>query len=142
MNLKNYNMRDKNYRRREEAKHYKARIKILSNGNQKLLNADNENLSDKEKRNKNRLIHKIKTGDLKYGLMDKWHKKFSTKRRRLFQKTVDFKLPYNVFLKRQHVNPQVPGYNGDSFEDYICWLMHGDYNPKLGMFELDIYPDE
>ena len=133
-------MRDKNYRRRQEAKHYKARVSILSKGNAELLNS--ENLTEKEERKKNRLIHKMKTGDLKYNWMGKWDKKFSNKRRRLFQKTVDFQLPSNVFLKRQHVNPQALGYDGNSLEDYFWWLMHGDYIPKLGVFELDIYPDE
>ena len=133
-------MRDKDYRRAQEAKHYKARINILSKGNMELLKE--ENLTPKEERKRRRLINKLKTGDLKYNWMDKWDKKFSNKRRRLFQKTVDYKLPYNVFLKRQHVNPQVPGYNGDSLADYFWWLMHGDYDPALGMFELDIYPDE
>lgn len=133
-------MRDKNYRRRQEAKHYKARFDFLSKGNIKLLHETD--LSDKEERVKNRMLHKMKNGDLKYGLWDKWDKKFSNKRRRLFQKTVDHKLPSNVFLKRQHVNPQVPGYNGDSEEDYFWWLLHGDYNPRYGKYELDIYPDE
>jgi len=133
-------MRDKDYRRSQEAKHYKARLNILSKGNMELLKE--ENLTPKEERKRRRLINKLKTGDLKYNWMDKWDKKFSNKRRRLFQKTVDFQLPSNVFLKRQHVNPQVPGYNGDSIEDYWFWLMHGDYDPVLGMFELDIYPDE
>ena len=133
-------MRDKNYRRKQEAKHYNARLTILSPGNLELLKS--KNLNEKEERLKRRLINKLKTGDLKYNWMDKWDKKFSNKRRRLFQKTVDFKLPYNVFLKRQHVNPQVPGYNGDSMEDYYWWLLHGEYNPRIGKYELDIYPDE
>lgn len=133
-------MRDKNYRRKQEAKHYKARVNILSNGNLDLLNS--ENLTEKEQRLKQRLINKLKNGDLKYNWMGKWDKKFSNKRRRMFQKTVDFQLPSNVFLKRQHVNPQVPGYNGNSIEDYFWRLMHGDYDPELGMFEFDIYPDE
>lgn len=133
-------MRDKNYRRKEEAKHYKARFDFLSKGNRRLLK-DNE-LDDKGEKVKNRMLHKMKNGDLKYGLYNKWDKKFSNKRRRLFQKTVDYKLPYNVFLKRQHVNPQVPGYNGDSIEDYWFWMMHGDYNPRYKAFEFDTYPDE
>jgi len=41
-------MRDKNYRRRQEAKHYNARMAILSKGNLDLLNS--ENLNEKEER--------------------------------------------------------------------------------------------
>lgn len=124
-------MRDKNYRRKEEAKHYKARFDFLSKGNIKLLKETD--LSGKDEKIKNRMLHKMKNGDLKYGLYDKWDKKFSNKRRRLFQKTVDYKLPHNVFLKRQHVNPQVPDYSVDSLEDY---------NPRYKAFKFDIYPDE
>ena len=77
-------MRDKNYRRKQEAKHYNARLSILSYGNLKLLKS--ENLTEKEERNRKRLIHKLKTGDLKFGMLDKWSKRFSNKSRRQFQK--------------------------------------------------------
>lgn len=117
-------MRNKDYRRREEAKHFKARKRILSNGNLDLL--ESENLSEKEERKRNRLIHKIKTGDLKYGMWNSYDKKLSNKTRRMFQKTVDYKLPNNRFLNRQDVNPQAKGYDSDSENDYLFCVEHDD----------------
>lgn len=133
-------MRDKNYRRRQEVKHYNARRNILSKSNLELLKATN--LTEKEERIRRRLINKMKTGDLKYGLWDNFDKKCSNKRRRLFQKTVEHQLPSNVFLKRQHVNPQAHGYNGDSEEDYLFLMLHGDYNLNDKEFEFDTYTEE
>ena len=135
-------MRDKNYRRKQEAKHYKARLSLLSTDTLDLLFNPNRELSEDEKRNKTRLRNKLKTGDLKVGLLGKWDKKYSSRAKRHFEKNVDYQLPSNVFLDRKHVNPQAKGYNGDSLEDYFFWLLHGEYNPNLDMYELDIYPDE
>lgn len=133
-------MRDKNYRRKQEAKHYKQRVSHLSNGNLELLK--DENLTDKEAKRKQRLINKLKTGDLKFGWMNKYDKKLCNKARRLLQKTVDFQLPSNIFLDRKHANPPVKGYNGDSIEDYYNWLLHGDWDEQNKRFEFDIYPDD
>ena len=136
-------MRDKNYRRKQEAKHYKARLNLLSPSTlAELFNKDIE-LSENEKRVKNRLLKKLKTGDLKYGLVGKWDKLYSSRNKRHFQKLVDYQLPNKYkYLDRKHINPQAKGYNGDSMEDYYWWLLHGEYNPRIGKYELDIYPDE
>lgn len=104
-------MRDKNYRRKQEAKHYNQRVEHLSRKNYELLK------SDEESRIKKRLRSKLKNGDLKFGWMTAYDKKLSNKIRRLLQKTVDYKLPDNIFLDRKHANPAVKGYNGDSFEE-------------------------
>lgn len=52
---------------------------------------------------KKRWAKKLKNGDVKLKLWDKWNKKYCNRTRRHFQKLVDYKLPEKRFLDRCQV---------------------------------------
>lgn len=137
-------MRDKNFRRRQEAKHYNKRLELYSlygsigiKGTPRkedgtidfvLMREMHTEYDDFKPKKLKRCIHtpddlkcerwgkKLKNGDVKLGLLDKWDKKYCNKTRRNLQKTVDYQLKPHRWYDRKHVNPQAKGY---STEEYI-----------------------
>ena len=142
-------MRDKNYRRKQEAKHYNKRLELYctfgkfdnyipkdEEGNidfkeykkcQVTYSDKGLHLQNKPNKEKIRTYNpedvkdekwtkKLKNGDVKFGCYDRVSKKISNKIRRNLQKTVDYQLKNNRWYDRKHVNPQVRGYDDDSYE--------------------------
>lgn len=131
--------RTKDYRRKQEAKHYNKRVEIYSLygnfGRNEVRREDYENPSDyyhdldaervqynttgsklqnKPTKLKNKIRNvseikqkrwakKLKNGDVKLNLWDKWTKQYCNRTRRHFQKLVDYKLPEKRFLDRCQV---------------------------------------
>lgn len=113
-------MRDKSFRRKQEAKHFSKRIKFYS------MYEKNAQFCELRKRKEpididefkeEKWVNKLKNGDVKVHYMDKWDKKHCSKLRRNFQKKVDYPLKTRRWYERKHVNPQVPGYNRDYVEE-------------------------
>lgn len=122
-------MRDKNYRRHQEAKHYKKRINnslaknrlkeiVDENGNTQIVpNYGNKNriwclysdreLSAYEKEMQERAVYKRWKFQLKNNSMtstiDTWAKRHCRRTRRHFQKMVDYKVPDKKWLVRAQV---------------------------------------
>lgn len=131
-------MRDKNYRRSQEAKHFKKRLNLYSlygdwnpltykdeNGRVDFKSNDkfkvhyykvgvsrtcqhkpvktNLSVQNPEDVKNETWAHKLKNGDLKFGLWDKDNKKFCNRTRRRFEKLTDANLPRNRFLERRDV---------------------------------------
>lgn len=131
--------RTKDYRRKQEAKHYNKRVEIYSlygnfgrsevrredyenpsdyyhdlNAEQVKYNTTNSKLQNKPAKLKNKIRNvseikqkrwakKLKNGDVKLNLWDKWTKQYCNRTRRHFQKLVDYKLPDKRFLDRCQV---------------------------------------
>ena len=122
-------IRDKNYRRKQEAKHYKKRVSISlaknrlreitdNDGNVKVVpNYGNKNkvwtlytqreLSTYEKEMQQKAVYKKWKFQLKNdslpGTIDTWAKRHCRRTRRHFQKMVDYKLPDKKWLVRAQV---------------------------------------
>lgn len=84
---------------REEAPKYNPHGSKLQNKPAKLKNRINKVSEIKKKR----WAKKLKNGDVKLKLWDKWNKKYCNRTRRHFQKLVDYKLPDKRFLDRCQV---------------------------------------
>lgn len=122
-------VRDKNYRRKQEAKHYKKRLglaialkrfdeKELPNGNVdyvatypgkhqiyrlKSINSMNDyELKEVEKNQYKRWKFQLKNDSMP-GEMSPWLKRLSRRTRRHYQKMVDYKVPDKRFLVRAQV---------------------------------------
>lgn len=122
-------MRDINYRRRQEAKHYKKRVNISlaknrlkeitdNEGNQKIVPNygtkcrvwplyTERDLNSYEKEMQQKAIYKRWKFQLKNdsmpGTIDTWAKRHCRRTRRHFQKMVDYKLPDKKWLVRAQV---------------------------------------
>ena len=115
-------MRDKDYRRRQEASHFNKRLKFYSiykpdehapRSNGMMKRKDPVEIDDIKDE---RWVNKLKNGDVKFKWMDKWNKRFCDKVRRNLQKTVDYQLKPHRWYDRKHVNAQAKGYLTDDEE--------------------------
>lgn len=117
-------MRDKDYRRRQEAAHFIKRLKFYSiykpdeyapRSNGMMKRKDPVEIDDIKDE---RWVNKLKNGDVKFKWMDKWNKRFCDKVRRNLQKTVDYQLKPHRWYDRKHVNAQAKGYpiNDEEYE--------------------------
>lgn len=115
--------RTKDFRRKQLAKHFNKRIEIYSlygnfgkpeeseeevkyNCHGKLQNKPVKlkiKINNVSEIKKKRWAKKLKNGDIKLKLWDKWNKRYCNRTRRHFQKLVDYKLPYKRFLDRCQV---------------------------------------
>lgn len=122
-------MRDRNYRRKQEAKHYKKRVNISiaknrlkeitdNEGNQKIVPNygtkgsvwplyTGRDLNSYEKEMQQKAIYKRWKFQLKNdsmpGTIDAWSKRYCRRTRRHYQKMVDYKLPDKKWLVRAQV---------------------------------------
>jgi prolyl oligopeptidase PreP (S9A serine peptidase family) len=131
-------MRDRNYRRKQEAAHFNKRLKFFV-----MYEPSTVGGTELQKRKvpinidefrEERWVNKLKNGDAKINWMDKDSKRICNKIRRNLQKTTDYPLKNNRWYDRKDVNPQAKGYNGDSEVD--IWhdlLNNGPF--EVGYFE-------
>ena len=113
-------MRDRNYRRKQEAAHFNKRLKFFV-----MYEPSTVGGTELQKRKvpinidefrEERWVNKLKNGDVKFKWMDKWNKRFCDKVRRNLQKTVDYQLKPHRWYDRKHVNAQAKGYPIDDEE--------------------------
>lgn len=115
--------RTKDFRRKQLAKHFNKRIEIYSlygnfgkteeskeeakyNLHGKLQNKPVKlkiKINNVSEIKKKRWAKKLKNGDIKLKLWDKYDKKYCNRTRRHFQKLVDYPLPDKMFLNRCQV---------------------------------------
>jgi hypothetical protein len=139
-------MRDKNFRRQQEAKHFRKRLNFyvkfgrfgsttikdtegklnfleisrLEPKHSSLIGSTNKpvikNSSfDTEAEKDERWTKKLKNGDVKFGWITSYEKKYCNRIRRKFQKTVDYQLPDNVFLDRCQV--KYPSFDSEIIDE-------------------------
>lgn len=110
-------MRDRNYRRKQEAAHFNKRLKFFV-----MYEPSTVGGTELQKRKvpinidefrEERWVNKLKNGDAKINWMDKDSKRICNKIRRNLQKTTDYPLKNNRWYDRKDVNPQVSNWNID-----------------------------
>lgn len=110
-------MRDRSYRRKQEAAHFNKRVKFFimyepsKYRGMELIKRKSpitiEEFLDEK------WVNKLKNGDVKVNWKDKEYKKLSNKIRRNLQKTTEYPLKNNRWYERKDVNPQVTNWNID-----------------------------